>query len=240
MSGLRQSGTGLQIKGVSFFYKKRNVLNNIEFDIHPGEITALLGPNGAGKSTLLKIAAGLMSPREGELILDGTRIETKNQWLKSQIGYLSEHPYFYPQLSVREFIELVGHLRRMSGSELARSLDKWVEWFSLTEYLNYKMGQLSQGTRRRVSLTTVLLHEPYLLLLDEPTNGLDPEQIVVFRRALSQQTEAGKIVLISTHQLGLASQIAHNVVILRGGRLVNSGSSPKSDDLEATYLASMK
>ncbi|MEB4781590.1 ABC transporter ATP-binding protein [Paenibacillus polymyxa] len=225
----------LQLDQVSFSYGSKEILHGINWGVSDNQITVLLGPNGAGKSTLLSLIAGLHQVQKGIIRLNQTIIDFENQNYKSMVGYLQEFPFYYPVLSVVEMMRLIGGLRQVPKDQLEKRIAKWLERFKLEDYQNIKMEELSQGTKKRVALASTLLHEPTILILDEPTNGLDPDQVMIVRSTLREYLTEGRVILLSTHIIGLAEKLADQVAILRNGRITYAGRS--TIDLECLYIA---
>uniref|UniRef100_UPI000471600E ABC transporter ATP-binding protein n=1 Tax=Paenibacillus zanthoxyli TaxID=369399 RepID=UPI000471600E len=173
--------------------------------------------------------------QKGTISLNETVLDWENQEYKTRIGYLPEFPFYYPHLSVMEMMRLTGGLRRVPKELLEERIHYLLERFDLHSYRNLSMDELSQGTKKRVALSSTLLHKPDILILDEPTNGLDPDQVIIVRDTLREYSEQGGLVLLSTHILGLAEKLADHVGIVRSGRLLFAGEP--SGDLESLYLA---
>ncbi|MEK5140361.1 MULTISPECIES: ABC transporter ATP-binding protein [Paenibacillus] len=225
----------LQLDQVSFGYGSKEILHEINWNVSDHQITVLLGPNGAGKSTLLSLIAGLHQVQKGTIRFNQTIIDFENQNYKSMIGYLQEFPFYYPALSVLEMMRLIGGLQQVPKNQLEIRIAKWLERFKLEDYQNIKMEELSQGTKKRVALASTLLHEPTILILDEPTNGLDPDQVMIVRSTLQEYLTEGRVILLSTHIIGLAEKLADQVAILRNGRITYAGRA--TIDLETLYIA---
>ena len=189
---------------------------NISIKIDGGEIYGFLGLNGAGKTTLIRMLLGMIRPDSGETFLFGVRLTRRfDRW--NDIGYLVETPQSYPNLTVRENLDLVCRLRGLSGRRFA---DEVIERFKLISYRDTKARVLSLGNRQRLGLAKALLHRPALLILDEPVNGLDPEGIVEVRELLQDLARNGTTVFLSSHILGEISRLAHRIGIINRGRII--------------------
>ncbi|MBY0594973.1 ABC transporter ATP-binding protein [Bacillus bingmayongensis] len=224
----------LQIHNLSHSYENKIALNNINWTLNAGNIYVLLGPNGAGKTTFLNLLANAIKPTSGNITLVNSKGININESLQENIGYLTEFPYFYPFLTTTEMIRLVGQLKGVEANFLENQIEKWIDLFGLYGYRNNTMESLSQGTKKRVTFITSIIHQPRIILLDEPTNGLDPEQIVLFRDVLKELSKDGALILLSTHIMDLAEKLADNIGIIRNNSLIYTGENTKN--LEDLYL----
>jgi ABC-2 type transport system ATP-binding protein len=199
-------------------YGDVTAVDGVSLRVAPGEIYAFLGLNGAGKTTTIRILLGMVKPTSGEAHVLGTRIRIggKNPW--DSVGYLVETPHAYPELTVRENLEVMRRLR--PGTDRG-AVARVIEWLGLSPYADRRAGTLSRGNAQRLGLAKALLHEPELLILDEPANGLDPAGIVEIRKLLiGLVRERGVTVFMSSHILGEVSRLADRVGIIHQGRLI--------------------
>ncbi len=190
--------------------------DDISLHVNKGEIYGLIGLNGAGKTTLIRMLLGMIKPDNGHIQLLENNL-TPNFSLWNEIGFLVETPFSYPNLSVRENLDIFFDLRKLKDPAL---IDKVIDQLKLTTYKNKKAKHLSLGNQQRLGLAKALLHQPQLLILDEPTNGLDPAGIVEIRTLLRSLTENGASVLISSHLLSEVAQMAHRIGIIHEGKLI--------------------
>jgi ABC-type multidrug transport system ATPase subunit len=176
----------------------------------------LRGENGAGKSTLLRIIAGLNEPTEGDVFIFGAR----NKEALDQIGYMAHAPLLYDELTGMENLRFFAQLY---GIKSDQSLSEAFHLVGLDPKLERRVGQYSQGMRQRLSLARAIFHSPRLLLLDEPFSNVDPDSATAIARLLAQMRDQGKTIVLVTHQIGLLSTIADEVLILSRGQLVERG-----------------
>lgn len=221
----------IRITQVSKFYGTQKALDQVSFEIGTGELVGFLGPNGAGKSTLMKIITGYLAADEGSVEINGELVETRNISIRSQIGYLPENNPLYPDLYVREYLEMVAGFYQLHNKK--EQVMKMVELTGLKNEQHKKIGQLSKGYRQRVGLAQALIHDPSVLILDEPTTGLDPNQLEEIRQ-LIRTISQNKTVMLSTHIMQEVEAVCSKVVIVNKGRLVADGTI---DQLKAGQFA---
>ena len=188
----------LIVKNLSKIYGQQKAVNDISFEVKPGEIVGFLGPNGAGKSTTMKIATGYLSATSGGVEVCGYDVKSHSMEVRRQIGYLPEHNPLYTDMYVREFLEFIGKLYGMAGQHHKKRIVEVIEQVGLGPEQSKKIEQLSKGYRQRVGLAQAFIHNPAVLILDEPTTGLDPNQLVEIRQVIKEIGRA-KTVILSTH-----------------------------------------
>ncbi|HKT81046.1 MAG TPA: ABC transporter ATP-binding protein [Vicinamibacterales bacterium] len=230
----------LQARGLSKRYSGLLALNNVSFELHPGEIVGYLGPNGSGKSTTVNLVVGLLEPSAGGLSLDGFHLSDNPVEYKRRIGYVPEEPYLYTHLTASEYLTLVGRLRSIPQADLSRKIPRLLQLLQLYDSRYRTMTAYSKGMRQRVILAAALLHNPRLLVLDEPFSGLDVNAGLLFRALLRQLAEQGRMVLFSTHRFDMVESLCSRVVVLSSGRLVAehqvAQASPGNESLEDMFV----
>lgn len=209
----------LQLKNLTRIYGEQKAVNEISFDIRPGEIVGFLGPNGAGKSTTMKIVTGFLPPTSGEAWVGGFNVVEKPMEVKQITGYLPEHNPLYLDLYVHEYLAFIGRLYGLRGKRLTDRVKEIVGLCGLTPEQNKKIEALSKGYRQRVGLAQALIHDPKILILDEPTSGLDPNQLVEIRKLIKTISEQ-KTVLFSTHIMQEVQALCDRVIIINKGQIV--------------------
>lgn len=221
------------MKGVTFSYGHRTVLEALSLSIHTG-ITGLLGPNGAGKSTIMRLVAAVAQPEQGEVRTVGSSTSTPGQLktLRKSIGYLPQDASWRESLTVSDFLNYFAWLRCIPRSCRSHAVETAVELTQLEPLQSRKLGALSGGESRRVMLAQVLLHTPALLILDEPTAGLDPSQRHHFRKVLASLRPSTST-LISTHLLEDVADLADDLLIVDSGRLLFQGSPTALSEITA-------
>jgi len=210
-------------------YSDVNAVSDINLNVRKGEIYGFLGLNGAGKTTTIRMLLGLIKPSSGDAFINDKKAFVNNTALWKKIGYLVEIPYSYPNLTVRENIEIIRRLRFIKDK---KSVDNIIDKLQLGQYANRKAKNLSLGNAQRLGLAYALIHNPEILILDEPTNGLDPAGIFEIREMLKDlATEHGVTIFISSHILGEISRFATRIGIIHEGKLVQEIDTIKLDSL---------
>ncbi len=191
-------------------------VENVSICVNKGEIYGFLGLNGAGKTTTIRMLLGMIRPTTGTVSLFGTELRPDcNPW--QEVGYLVETPYAYPDLSVRENLEVYFRYRQLKDRSL---INEVIEKLQLGRYRDTKASHLSLGNGQRLGLAKALLHRPTLLILDEPINGLDPAGIVEVRSLLQELARQGTTIFLSSHILTEISRLATRIGIIHHGRLL--------------------
>jgi ABC-2 type transport system ATP-binding protein len=216
------------------YYGNVHAVDRISISVRKGEIYGFLGLNGAGKTTTIRMLLGMIRATSGESYIYGKRVSAGNYQLWENVGYLVEMPYSYPELSVKENLEIVSELRNISDK---RCIDNVMEKLKISQYAGRKAKDLSLGNAQRLGLAKALLHNPSILILDEPSNGLDPAGIVEIRELLSDLAEnQGVTVFISSHILGEISKFATRIGIIHNGQLLQELDVKQLDNLRKKRL----
>ncbi|HEU0123070.1 MAG TPA: ABC transporter ATP-binding protein [Bryobacteraceae bacterium] len=210
----------LEVKNLTKRYRGLTALDNVSFQIRPGEILGYLGPNGSGKSTTVKIITGLLDPSEGEVYLHGRTIVDDPIAFKRRLGYVPEEPQLYTHLSGAEYLVFVARLRSIPFNDAVQRTADLLRLFQLHEARNTVMSTYSKGMRQRILLAAALLHDPELLILDEPFSGLDVNAAQLLRSLLEVLASEGKMILFSSHVLEVVEKVCSRVVILYQGKVV--------------------
>lgn len=205
----------ISVKGVSKYYGSQKALDNISFDIKPGEIVGFLGPNGAGKSTMMKIITCYIPQSEGSVSVCGYNVGEQAIQARKHIGYLPEHNPLYLEMYIKEYLHFVAGIYKLPK----KNVQDMIDLTGLGKEQHKKIGALSKGYRQRVGLAQALIHQPDVLILDEPTTGLDPNQLVEIRQ-LIKEVGKEKTVMLSTHIMQEVEAICDRVMIINNGQIV--------------------
>jgi len=198
-------------------------VNDLTLTIPRSEFFAMLGPNAAGKTTTLKILAGLMKPTSGSARVCGFDVQTRPFEARRRLAYVPDFPFLYEKLTAREFFLFIGRLFQMDDARIESGAREWIARFHLDEFADLPLESLSHGTRQRVAIVSALLHDPEVLVIDEPMVGLDPQHARVVKDVFKERTLKGMTILMSTHELSVAEEMANRVGIINGGKLVAVG-----------------
>ena len=213
----------LLIDHVSKQFKDKKAVSDVTLHITPG-VWGLLGANGAGKTTLMRIIAEIMKPCSGRIVYDGVPIRTLGERYRDIFGYLPQEFGFYPEFTVKSYLEYIAALKAISPRKTRRKISELLDMLSLSDVRNKKISKLSGGMKRRVGIAQALLNDPEVLILDEPTSGLDPGERVRFRNLISEFAH-DRIVLISTHIVPDVEYIATCNAVMKDGRLLETGTT---------------
>ena len=212
--------SGLAIKEISKTYGDLRALDEVSFDVRPGELFGFVGSNGAGKTTTMRIALGVLSADAGSVTLDGQPV---NSEIRRRIGYMPADRGLYPKMKVGAQLTYFARLHGLSAREAAAAVQHWTERLDIAHRIDDTVDTLSTGNQQRVQLAAALVHDPQVLVLDEPFSGLDPVAVDVMSEVLSEKSAAGVPVMFSSHQLELVERLCDRVGILSSGALVAIG-----------------
>lgn len=215
-------------------YGSFRALDGLSLHIPQGEFFAFLGPNGAGKTTAIKLLTGLMKPVRGTVKLGGHDIQTDPLLAKALLGYVPDVAVFYEKLTPLEFMRFVADIFEMDEARSEQIGAGLFEKFSLTPYAHQRIENLSHGTRQRLAIAAALLHEPKVFIIDEPMVGLDPIHARTVKRELKERSRAGMTVLMSTHLLNIAEELADRIGILHNGKLIALGTMEEIHQVRST------
>lgn len=214
----------LELKSVSKKFSVFPVVNKVSFVVRPGEVLGYLGPNGAGKTTTIRMLAGLLEPTEGEILFEGREVRRDLYAFKKRLGYVPEQSEIYPHLSARDYLTMVGRLRRLPEGALMAKIAGFMDIFDLRHDMDSPLATYSKGMRQKVLITAALLHDPDVLLLDEPLSGLDVTTGLVIRDLIKRLAAENKIIIYSSHVLEVTEQVCSRVIILHRGDVVANDS----------------
>lgn len=218
-------------------------VRHVSWQAPDGCITALLGPNGAGKTTTLRMVAGLLSPDNGSVRVDGLDAWREPKAVRARMGWLSDERGLYARFTARENILYYAHLHGLDERLAQQRAEQLADWLELEGLLDRPVAGFSQGERMKTALARALVHDPPNLVLDEPTNGLDVLATRALRRILRRlRDEAGKCIVLSTHIMQEVERLSDQVVIMAQGRTVAQGSVAAlqsmtgQSDFETTFV----
>ncbi|MBR6365136.1 MAG: ATP-binding cassette domain-containing protein [Lachnospiraceae bacterium] len=220
----------LVVTNLSKKYGDKTVVDHISFSLeHPG-VYAFLGTNGAGKSTSLRMMLGMLAKDSGTVTWKGAPLDT----METNVGYLAEERGLYPKFTLMDQLMYFASLKNVSKEDAKKRIDYWVERLELTEYFHPPVvgkkkpkpmtaDQLSKGNQQKVQLLAALISDPELLILDEPLSGLDPVNMDLFKQVIHEQVDAGKYIIMSSHQMEVVEEFCEDITILHHGKAVVQG-----------------
>ncbi|MGE7942592.1 ABC transporter ATP-binding protein [Lysinibacillus xylanilyticus] len=209
----------VQLQNLSKTIRGKQLIQQLNIDLYPGQITGFLGPNGAGKTTTIRMMTGLMHPTEGKVIVDGLSLQENYEEAISKIGVIVENPEMYKFMT--GYKNLL-HFARMHKNVTKERIEEVVRQVGLEKRIHEKVSTYSLGMRQRLGLAQALLHRPKFLILDEPTNGLDPAGIREFRMYLRKiAAEDGVSVFVSSHLLSEIELMCDRVAVIQNGKLID-------------------
>ncbi|MFL5242908.1 MAG: ABC transporter ATP-binding protein [Gemmataceae bacterium] len=209
------------VEGFHKHYGETVAVAGISFCVAPGEILGLLGPNGAGKTTTLRALAGILTPSQGRLAIDGHDLATDPVAAKAALAYVPDDPKLFDQLTIWEHFRFIASSYRLH--DWAKRAEGLLVQFELTEKRNALTAELSRGMRQKVAICCGYLHGPQAILLDEPLTGLDPHGIRTMKDSIIDQAKEGTAFIISSHLLSLVEDLCTTVLILHRGRQLLHG-----------------
>lgn len=209
----------IEISHLTKRYGALTAVDDISFNVEPGQVLGFLGPNGAGKSTTMKMITGFLTPTAGTIRVCGHDVGSSPLAAKACMGYLPEGAPSYAEMSVRAFLEFIADVRGLTGDRRRSRLDDVISRLALGGVLEQVIETLSKGFRRRVGLAQALLHDPQVLILDEPTDGLDPNQKHEVRTLINAMSK-DKIIVISTHILEEVDAVCNRAIIIAAGKIL--------------------
>jgi ABC-2 type transport system ATP-binding protein len=212
----------ISVKNLFKSFGSFKAVDDLSFDIKPGDVVGFLGPNGAGKSTTMKMLTGFLPSSSGDISIFDLNFNSQPKAIKKMIGYLPEGAPAYGDMTPVQFLDFIAQIRGYSGAEKQRRIQDVIQQVELQEVLDKPIENLSKGFKRRVGLAQALIHDPQILILDEPTDGLDPNQKHQVR-ALIKNLAKDKIVIISTHILEEVTAVCNRVMIIAKGKLLFNG-----------------
>jgi glutamate/aspartate transport system ATP-binding protein len=214
----------IEIQGVSKWYGKFQVLTDCSSKVEKGEVVVVCGPSGSGKSTLIKCVNGLEPFQEGEVLVDGTPVgnpKTDLPKLRSRVGMVFQHFELFPHMTVIENLT-VGQIKvlRRTKEEALQKAEALLDRVGLKDFAGKHPGQLSGGQQQRVAIARALAMDPICMLFDEPTSALDPEMIGEVLAVMQDLAKDGMTMMVVTHEMGFARNVAHRVIFMDNGLIV--------------------
>jgi ABC-2 type transport system ATP-binding protein len=213
----------LQTENLTKRYGQHLALDNLNLQIHKGEVFGYIGPNGAGKTTTFRILCGLLDPTEGKATIAGEDVTHDKDRIKQLVGFLPDNFGVYPTLRAWEYLDFFAAAYKIPKKARAERIDYCLQIANALEFRDKLMGALSRGMKQRVGVAKTLLHDPAVLILDEPAATIDPRARIQMRQLLRELADLGKAVLVSSHILPELADVCDTVGILQQGKLAACG-----------------
>lgn len=233
----------IQVKNVTKTFNETNkAVDNISFEVKPGEIVGFIGPNGSGKTTTLKLLTGIYQKDSGDIKVAGYDIDKEPLKAKKNIGYISDSPDMFLRLKGIEFLNLIADIYEVGTEKRKERIKKLTKAFGLEDILDSEMISYSHGMRQKMMVIAALIHEPDVWILDEPLIGLDPESAHQLKEMMKEHAKKGHTVLFSTHVLEVAEKLCDRIIIIKEGKIIYQGTLKElkkqytKKDLEEIFL----
>ena len=229
----------LKIEHLTKAYGEKKAVDDLNLHIDRGEIYGFIGHNGAGKTTTLKAVAGILQFDEGEIRIDGKSVRTDPLACKRLLAYIPDNPDLYDYMTGIKYLNFIADVFGVSVADRQASIRKYAELFELTEDLAQPISAYSHGMKQKLAIIAAWLHKPKLILMDEPFVGLDPKASHLLKGMMREACDAGAAIFFSTHVLEVAEKICDKVAIIKGGKLIRSGTMDEvkgDDSLEDVFL----
>ena len=229
----------LKIEHLTKNYGNKKAVDDLSIHIRPGEIYGFIGHNGAGKTTTLKACCGILKYDSGEITVDGISVKQDPIKCKSKIAYIPDNPDLYEFMTGIQFLNFVADVFGVGAAERKERIEKYASAFEITGDLGTTISAYSHGMKQKLAIISALIHEPKLIIMDEPFVGLDPKASHLLKEIMRDMCAKGSAIFFSTHVLDVAEKLCDKVAIIKGGRLIRSGSMEevKGDtSLEEVFL----
>lgn len=229
----------LKIEHLTKIYGDKKAVDDLSLHINPGEIYGFIGHNGAGKTTTLKSVVGILQFDEGEILIDGKSVRTAPLDCKRDIAYIPDNPDLYDYMSGIKYLNFIADVFGVSAADRKERIRKYSELFELTADLAQPIAAYSHGMKQKLAIIAAWLHSPKLIIMDEPFVGLDPKASHLLKGMMREVCDEGGAIFFSTHVLEVAEKLCDKVAIIKGGRLVRSGTMEEvkgDDSLEEVFL----
>ena len=222
----------LKIEHLTKTYGEKKAVDDLSLHIQAGEIYGFIGHNGAGKTTTLKSVAGILQFDGGEILVDGKSVRTQPLECKKEIAYIPDNPDLYEYMTGIKYLNFIADIFGVSAQVRQERIRKYADLFELTADLAQPIAAYSHGMKQKLAIISAWLHDPKLIIMDEPFVGLDPKAAHILKGMMRELCDAGGAIFFSTHVLEVAEKLCDKVAIIKGGKLIRSGTMEevKGDD----------
>ena len=213
----------LKIEHLTKTYGDKKAVDDLSLHICPGEIYGFIGHNGAGKTTTLKACCGILQYDGGEITVDGVSMKQNPLDCKEQIAYIPDNPDLYEFMTGIQYLNFIADVFGVNEADRKERIHKYADAFELTADLAKPISSYSHGMKQKLAIISALIHEPKLIIMDEPFVGLDPKATHLLKEIMRDMCERGSAIFFSTHVLEVAERLCDKVAIIKGGKLIRSG-----------------
>ncbi len=229
----------LRIEHLTKTYGEKKAVDDLSLHICPGEIYGFIGHNGAGKTTTLKSVVGILKFDSGDIFVDGESLRTSPIECKKKIAYIPDNPDLYDFMTGIQYLNFIADIFGVGESERQQKIQTYADGFELTKDLGQPISSYSHGMKQKLAVISALIHDPKLIVMDEPFVGLDPKAAHVLKELMRNICDNGGAIFFSTHVLEVAEKLCDKIAIIKGGKLIRSGTMEdvKGDaSLESVFL----
>ncbi len=229
----------LNISHLTKCYGDKKAVDDLSLHIAPGEIYGFIGHNGAGKTTTLKSIVGILQFDSGEITIDGHSIQTEPLACKKTLAYIPDNPDLYEYMTGIQYLSFIADVFGVNAQDRQSRTEKYAGLFELTDDLGQPIASYSHGMKQKLAIIAAWIHSPRLIIMDEPFVGLDPKASHLLKGMMREICDAGGAIFFSTHVLEVAEKLCDKVAIIKGGKLIRSGTMEEvkgDDSLEEVFL----
>lgn len=229
----------LNIQHLTKTYGDKKAVDDLSLHIAPGEIYGFIGHNGAGKTTTLKATVGILRFDSGEITVGGVSVKENPLAVKKQIAYIPDNPDLYEYMSGIKYLNFIADVFGVGKAKREERIRRYADAFSLTDDLAQPVSAYSHGMKQKLAIISAWIHDPKLVIMDEPFVGLDPKAAHLLKGMMRDLCDAGGAIFFSTHVLEVAEKLCDKVAVIKGGRLVRSGTMAEvkgDESLEEVFL----
>ena len=229
----------LRIEHLTKKFGEKKAVDDLSLHIQKGEIYGFIGHNGAGKTTTTKSVVGILDFDEGEIYIDGKSVRTNSLERKKDIAYIPDNPDLYEFMTGLQYLSFISDIFGVGDKERKERIEKYADAFQLKDDLNSVISSYSHGMKQKLAVISALVHEPKLIIMDEPFVGLDPIASHLLKEIMRQRCDEGGAIFFSTHVLEVAEKLCDKIAIIKGGKLIKSGTMEEvrgDSSLESVFL----
>lgn len=225
----------IQLQNVTKIFNGFTAVDGITLEIPAGQFFGFLGPNGAGKTTTIKMMTGLYNPTSGDILINGASILKEPLKVKRQIGYIPDQPFIYDKLTGREYLYFCAGLFEIPNSELSGRIEDVIKHFEISQWIDKRAENYSQGMSQRLIIAAAVLHNPKVIIIDEPMVGLDPRSAAIVKNTLKESAQSGATIFMSTHILHVAEELCDRIAIINKGKIIFDYSYEETQSIKNKY-----